>query len=109
MIRLIIADDFDILREDLRDTLNAQPDMQVVGEAATGVEAVRLALTVEHDVLLLDIEMENTTAGVRAAEEILSRKPNSIVVFLTAHETENMILLSMGAGAVDYKIGRAHV
>lgn len=102
MIRLIIADDFDILREDLRDTLNAQPDMQVVGEAATGVEAVRLALTVEHDVLLLDIEMENTTAGVRAAEEILSRKPNSIVVFLTAHETENMILLSMGAGAVDY-------
>ena len=46
--------------------------------------------------------METTTAGIRAAERILEKKPEVKVIFLTAHETENMILTSMGAGAVDY-------
>ena len=45
---------------------------------------------------LIDIEMENTTAGIHAAENILAEKPDAIVIFLTAHETENMILMSMG-------------
>ena len=104
MIRIIIAEDFDLLREDLRDTLNAQEDMQVVGESATGAGLVKLAAETDFDVALVDIEMESVTAGVHAAEEILRRKPEAIVIFLTAHETENMILMSMGAGAVDYLV-----
>ena len=101
-MRILIAEDFDLLREDLRATLSAQPDMEVVGEAATGAELVRLASCTPFDLALVDIEMENPTAGIRAAEQILDEWPDSLVIFLTAHETENMILMSMGAGAVDY-------
>ena len=110
MMKILLADDFALLREDLCETLGAQPDMEVVGAAESGQEqgnedghqgAHPLA---EFDVLLIDIEMENTTAGIHAAENILAEKPDAIVIFLTAHETENMILMSMGAGAVDYVV-----
>lgn len=102
MICILIADDFELLREDIRDTLNAQPDMRVVGEAATGAQLEALAAGTPFDLALVDIEMESTTAGIRAAEHILENKPDALILFLTAHETENMILMSMGAGAVDY-------
>ena len=102
MIRILIADDFALLREDLRETISAQEDMEVVGEAATGEELVQLSRTRDFDVALVDIEMESTTAGIRATETILAEQPDALVIFLTAHETENMILMSMGAGAVDY-------
>ena len=101
-MRILIAEDFDLLREDLRAILSAQPDMEVVGEAATGAELVRLAEQREFDLALVDIEMENPTAGIRAAEQILDQQPDKLLIFLTAHETENVILMSMGAGAVDY-------
>lgn len=104
MIRILIADDFDLLREDVRDTLNRQPDMRVVGEAATGARLTQLADEVAFDLALVDIEMETTTAGIKAAEQILAAHPQAQILFLTAHETENMILMSMGAGAVDYII-----
>ena len=103
-IRILIADDVDLLREDLQQTLDAQEDMQVVGAAASGAQVCRLAAQVDFDVLLIDIEMESTTAGIRAAEDILAQKPDALVIFLTAHETANMILMSMGAGAVDYVV-----
>lgn len=104
MIRILIADDFALLREDICDTLNAQEDMEVVGTAESGAQAEKLAAETDYDVILMDIEMETTTAGIHAAENILSENPDAIVIFLTAHETENMILMSMGAGAVDYVV-----
>lgn len=78
--------------------------MEVVGAAESGAQVQKMAQKLDFDVLLIDIEMENTTAGIRAAENILAEKPDAIVIFLTAHETENMILMSMGAGAVDYVV-----
>lgn len=102
MINILVAEDFDIIREDLCDTLSAEEDMCVVGQAASGAEVEALALSTDCEVILMDIEMETTTAGIRAAERILERRPELLIIFLTAHETENMILTSMGAGAVDY-------
>lgn len=102
MTKILVAEDFDIIREDLCDTLNAQDDMSVVGQATSGAQAVALAGEVDCDLVLMDIEMETTTAGIHAAEEILESHPDVMVIFLTAHETEDMILTSMGAGAVDY-------
>ena len=102
MTRILVAEDFDIIREDLCDTLNAQSDMCVVGQASSGAEITALAGSVDCDLILMDIEMETTAAGIKAAEEILEEHPDIMVLFLTAHETENMILTSMGAGAVDY-------
>lgn len=102
MIRILVAEDFDLIREDLCDTLEQQEDMTVVGSAATGEAIQALALEHDFDLILMDIEMETTTAGIRATERILEQKPEAKVLFLTAHETDNMILTSMGAGAVDY-------
>ena len=102
MIRILVAEDFDLLREDLCDILEHQEDMTVVGSAATGEAIQALALDTDFDLILMDIEMETTTAGIRATERILEQKPEAKVLFLTAHETDNMILTSMGAGAVDY-------
>ena len=102
MIDILVAEDFDIIREDLCDIISAQEDMRVVGQASSGAEIISLAGMVDCDIILMDIEMETTTAGIKAAEKILEKYPGLMIIFLTAHETENMILTSMGAGAVDY-------
>lgn len=102
MISILIADDFDLLREDLKDLINAQPDMRVVGEAASGAGIVELARSVKSDIILMDIEMENMSAGVTAAEAIRDFDPDRMILYLTAHDTEKMILTAMGTGAVDY-------
>lgn len=101
-MKILIAEDFTLLREDLCEVINAQPDMETAGAAASGAEMERLALETDFDLILMDVEMETATAGIVATERILEQKPEAVVVFLTAHETENMILTSMGAGAVDY-------
>ncbi len=101
-IRIIIADDFQLLREDLRDTLSAQPDMEIVGLAESGSQVVDLAENVHFDIILMDIEMETLKAGIEAAEQIITMKPDAKIIFLTAHETNEMVIVSMGTGAMDY-------
>lgn len=101
-IRIIIADDFQLLREDLRDTLSAQPDMEIVGLAESGSQVVDLAENIHFDIILMDIEMETLKAGIEAAEQIITMKPYAKIIFLTAHETNEMVIISMGTGAMDY-------
>lgn len=103
-IRVIMVDDFLLLREDLRDVISEQPDMEVVGMAGSAREARELAAKTDFDVMLLDIEMEAAFSGIRAAEQILADKPNAKIIFLTAHETSEMIISAMGAGAEDYVV-----
>lgn len=104
LIRVMIAEDMELLREDFAETVNGQADMEVVGTAATGAEIIRLAAEQACDVVLMDIEMETMTAGITAAEQIYEHYPHTRVVFLTAHETEEMITGAMGTGAVDYVV-----
>lgn len=101
-IRILVADDFPLLREDMAEIINGQQDMEVVGEAATGQEIIELAKTTEFDLILMDIEMENMNAGIRAAEKIREEKEDANIIFLTAHETKEMIVTAMGVGALDY-------
>ena len=103
-IRLMIAEDFDLLREDLYETLSAQPDMEVVGTAASGKAIRQLAEVTDFDIILMDIEMESLNAGIQATEYIMAQKPQSKIIFLTSHESENMILTAMGAQGVDYLV-----
>lgn len=103
-IRILIADDFELLREDLSELLSGQPDMEVVGCAASGKEIVELSAQVEYDLILMDIEMESMNAGIVATERIREQKPHANVIFLTAHETREMIVTAMGAGAADYLV-----
>lgn len=101
-IRVLIADDFQLLREDLNETISAQDDMIVIGMAESGQKTVQLAEELDFDVLIIDIEMETMNAGIRAAEKVLAIKPDAKIIFLTAHETDEIVITSMATGAMDY-------
>lgn len=102
--RILIADDFQLLREDLTELINHQRDMEVVGTAASGKEIVSLAETTGFDLILMDIEMETMNAGIIATQKICQDHPEAGIIFLTAHETHDMIVTAMGAGALDYVV-----
>ena len=101
-IRIMIADDFPLLLEDMCELIDSQGDMKVVGTANSGKRIVELAKETEFDIILMDIEMENLNAGITAAEQIREQLGNVNIIFLTVHDTNEMILTAMGAGAVDY-------
>ena len=71
-IRILVAEDFDLLREDLCEFLDSQEDMEAAGSAGGKEEIVKLARKMEFDLILMDIEMEYLTSGIEAAEQILS-------------------------------------
>lgn len=102
LIHVMIAEDFDLLREDLSELINEQEDMIVVGSVSTGKEVENLVKEKEVAIILMDIEMENITAGIQAAEEILRIKPQIKIIYLSAHETKEMLITAMATGAVDY-------
>lgn len=104
MIKIIVVEDFELLREDLCELIEQQPDMEVAGRASSGLEAVCRALETEADIILMDIEMEQVNSGILAAEKIHERHPEQKIIYLTAHETREMILTAMGTGAVDYVV-----
>lgn len=101
-IRVMIAEDFQLLCDDLCESINEQSDMQVVGCAYSKNGILKLADETDCDIILMDIEMETANSGIEAAEIIRDKKPDQKIIFLTAHETDNMIFTAMGTGAVDY-------
>ena len=103
-IKILIADDFQLLREDISELINNQDDMEVVGVASTGKEIVSLAQNIEFDLILMDIEMEQMNSGIIATEEIRQVHPMANIIFMTSHDTREMIVTAMGAGAVDYVV-----
>ena len=103
-IRVMVAEDIPLLREDFCDIVSRAPGMEVAGCAATGQEITRLARETDCDIILMDIEMETMQAGITAAEAIHQDKPEVKIIFLTAHETEDIILSAMASGAVDYVV-----
>lgn len=100
----MIAEDFDLLREDWAELINSQLDMEVVGLASSGKEIIELASKTKCDIILMDIEMETVKAGIVATDAIRYEKPEVDIIFLTAHETDDMIITAMGTGAVDYVV-----
>ena len=100
-IRLIIVDDHPVVRDGLRGMLAAEADLQVVGEAATGAEAVVLAARVQPDVVLMDLRMPEMD-GVTATEQIRARHPEIQILVLTTYDTDADILRAIEAGATGY-------
>ncbi len=100
-IRLIIADDHPVVRTGLRGMLAGQPDLDVVGEAATGVEAVSLAERLQPDVVLMDLRMPEMD-GVSAIAEIRARQPEAQILVLTTYDSDADILPAVEAGATGY-------
>jgi len=105
MIRVLIADDHGIVRGGLRLLLDRQPDMQVVAEAADGIEAVELALRERPDICVLDVAMPRMT-GLQATHEIRAYAPEIAVLLLSMHEDERYLFEALQAGAAGYVLKR---
>jgi two-component system, NarL family, response regulator NreC len=104
-IRVLLADDHDILRDGLRALLEMAGDIAVVGEARTGREAVAEAERLQPDIVLMDITMPELD-GVEACRRIRERVPKVRVLFLTMHEADEYFFRALRAGAAGYIIKR---
>ena len=100
MLRVIVADDHPVVREGLRAMLDAEPDLEVVGEAASGAEAVALTARLRPDVVLMDLRMPGTD-GVTATGEIAATGHARVLV-VTTYDTDADILRAVEAGATGY-------
>jgi len=97
-IRILLADDHQVLRSGLRALLNMEPDFDVVGEASNGIEAVKLAETLRPDIIVMDVSMPEMD-GLKAAEEIQSLGLKAKIVILTVHADEQYLFQTLKAGA----------
>lgn len=100
-IRILLADDHNVIRKGLRLLLESQPDFRVVAEAANGRQAVELAEQTKPDVAVLDIAMPHLT-GTDAAARIAELLPTTGIVILSVHSDEGYVLRSLKAGAKGY-------
>jgi DNA-binding NarL/FixJ family response regulator len=98
MIRILLADDHDIMRRGLRDILNTYEGWEVCGEASNGRDAVRMAEELKPDVVVLDLSMPELN-GIEACRVIKKTLPNTEVLIYTLHETEQLIRKALTAGA----------
>jgi two-component system, NarL family, response regulator NreC len=100
-IRILLADDHVIMRNGLRLLLERQPDLEVIGEAADGREAVDMAAAGKPNVVVMDVAMPRLN-GVEATRQIVLRNPETSVVILSMHSDESYVLRSLKAGAQAY-------
>jgi DNA-binding NarL/FixJ family response regulator len=100
-IKVFLADDHAVVRDGLRFILGTQADMEVVGEAATGRQAVEQVIQTKPDVVVMDIAMPELN-GIEATREILRSCPSTHVVILSMHSTREHISRAFQAGALGY-------
>jgi DNA-binding NarL/FixJ family response regulator len=99
--RILVADDHEIVRQGLKLVLNAEPDLEVVAEAADGAEAVELGLREDVHLAILDISMPRLT-GLQAAAELARRRPELRLLILSMYDNEQFLFEALKAGASGY-------
>ena len=104
-MKILIADDHGIVRGGLRLLLDRQPDMEVIAEAADGIEAVQMALRERPDICILDVAMPRMT-GLQATVEIRAHAPEISVLVLSMHDDERYLFEALQAGAAGYVLKR---
>lgn len=101
MTRILLADDQALFREALRMLISSQPDLEVVGEAANGQEAIKLADSLRPNVVLMDLQMP-VMDGVAATRHLHSDQPDCRVIALTTFDSDQYVFDCLRAGAVGY-------
>lgn len=102
-IRILLADDHNVMRRGLRLLLESQPEFSVVAEAADGRQAVEQAMATKPDVVVLDIAMPHLN-GAEAAQRITEMLPGTAIVILSMHSDEGYVLRALKAGAKGYLV-----
>jgi len=102
-VKILIADDHEIVREGIRRVLEARPEWQICGEASNGQEAVRMAQELAPDVIIMDVTMP-VMSGFEAAEEISRFPASSRVLFFTTHDSGSMAGTARRSGARGYVV-----
>ena len=100
-VRILLADDHDIVREGIKMVLKANPGWEVCGEAATGREAVEKTKALRPDIAIVDIGMPSVN-GLDATRQIVEASPTTAVLILTVHESEQLVADVLAAGARGY-------
>jgi DNA-binding NarL/FixJ family response regulator len=100
-IRILLADDHNLFREGLAGIISTQPDMQVVGEASDGLEAIIKAGELKPDLILMDIQMPGCD-GLEATQKIKAELPETIIVILTVRDEEEKLFKAIQHGAQGY-------
>lgn len=108
MIRVVLADDQDLVRAGLRSLLDAREEIEVVGEAADGAEAVALALRLRPDVVVMDVRMPRQD-GITATSEIRRLVAQTRVLVLTTFDDDDLVAAAVEAGASGYLLKDAPV
>ena len=106
-IRVLIADDHAVYRWGLRTLLGSEPDLEVIGEAATGKEIVERAAELRPDIILMDIQMPGMN-GIEATRRIIEANQEIGVIILTMYEDDDSVFSAMRAGARGYVLKGAH-
>ncbi len=99
--RVLLVDDHELVRLGLTTLINDQPDLEVVGEAGTAAEALRVVENTRPDVVLMDIRIPGE-GGIEATRQITARFPHTKVVMLTSFADDELVVRAIGAGAVGY-------
>jgi two-component system, NarL family, response regulator NreC len=102
-IKVLIADDHQIMREGLRTMLQKEPDIQVVGEAEDGRMVQRLALNLTPDVIIMDVAMPDLN-GIEATRQIVAALPGVKIIALSMHDDRRFVLNMLKAGAAGYML-----
>ncbi len=101
-IRIMIVDDMSEFTVFFSDSLKKYEDIKILSTVSTGKMAVERAMEDKPDVILMDIQMENDYAGIKAGEEILKQLPNVKIIALTVHENSDIVSKAFEAGMIDY-------
>jgi two-component system response regulator NreC len=102
MIRILIVDDHAVVRTGLTMLLNARPDMEVIGEAAEGTEAIEKAQQFKPNVILMDLSMPHGKDGLTATSEIKKILPDTAILVLTMHDDQEYLFRAIQAGGSGY-------